>query len=70
MLFQVVNALGELACVFPIQGSFSIYSTRCVHQSFIHLYMRVRVVSPLELSAWWNGRLGRARARAREELIG
>lgn len=30
MLFMVVNALGELACVFPIQGSFSVYSTRCV----------------------------------------
>lgn len=34
MLFMVVNALGELACVFPIQGSFSIYSTRFLHPSW------------------------------------
>lgn len=34
MLFMVVNALGELACVFPVQGSFSIYSTRFLHPSW------------------------------------
>ncbi|KAF8315660.1 hypothetical protein DL93DRAFT_2056917, partial [Clavulina sp. PMI_390] len=34
MLFMVVNALGELACVYPIQGSFSIYSTRFIHPSW------------------------------------
>lgn len=28
MLFAVVHALGELAVLFPIQGSFAIYGTR------------------------------------------
>ena len=34
MLFNVVNALGELACVFPVQGSFTIYSSRFIHPSW------------------------------------
>ena len=28
MLFTVVHALGELAVLFPIQGSFAVYGTR------------------------------------------
>lgn len=30
MLFAVVHALGELAVMFPIQGSFSVFSTRFI----------------------------------------
>lgn len=30
MLFTVVHALGELAVMFPIQGSFSVFSTRFI----------------------------------------
>ena len=56
MLFNVVNALGELACVFPIQGSFSIYSTRFLHPSWgfamgWNYVLQWIITLPTELSA-------------------
>ncbi|KAG8878975.1 glyceraldehyde-3-phosphate dehydrogenase 1 [Tulasnella sp. 332] len=56
MLFTVVNALGELACTFPIQGSFSIYATRFIHPSWgfamgWNYALQWIVTLPTELSA-------------------
>jgi len=56
MLFNVVNALGELACVFPVQGSFNIYSSRFIHPSWgfamgWNYALQWIVTLPTELSA-------------------
>lgn len=56
MLFNVVNALGELAVVFPIQGSFSVYSTRFIHPAWgfamgWNYVLQWIVTLPLELTA-------------------
>lgn len=34
MLYNTVQALGEMACVFPVAGSFSAYSTRFLDPSW------------------------------------
>ncbi|BFZ55748.1 histidine permease [Savitreella phatthalungensis] len=65
MLFCVVHALGELAVLFPIQGSFSIYSSRFIEPAWgfamgWNYAMQWLIVLPLELSAaaivinYWN----------------
>ena len=65
MLFCVVHALGELAVLFPIQGSFSIYSARFIEPAWgfamgWNYAMQWLIVLPLELSAagivigFWN----------------
>lgn len=65
MLFTVVHALGEMAVMFPIQGSFSIFSTRFIDPAWgfamgWNYAMQWLIVLPLELSAaaivvnYWN----------------
>ena len=65
MLFTVVHALGELAVMFPIQGSFSVFSTRFIDPAWgfsmgWNYAMQWLIVLPLELSAaaivveYWN----------------
>lgn len=56
MLFTVVHALGELAVLFPIQGSFSVFSTRFIDPAWgfamgWNYAMQWLIVLPLELSA-------------------
>jgi len=56
MLFNVVMALGELAVVFPVQGSFSVYSTRFIHPAWgfamgWNYVLQWIVTLPLELTA-------------------
>ena len=68
MLFCVVHALGELAVVFPIAGSFSVYSTRFIDPAWgfamgWNYAMQWLVVLPLELTAagitvsYWNSNI-------------
>jgi amino acid transporter len=68
MLFTVVHALGELAVLFPIQGSFAIYGTRFLDPAWgfamgWNYALQWLVVLPLELSAaaivvdYWNTNL-------------
>ena len=68
MLFCVVHALGELAVLFPIAGSFSVYSTRFIDPAWgfamgWNYVMQWLVVLPLELTAagitisYWNSGL-------------
>jgi yeast amino acid transporter len=65
MLFNTVHALGELAVLFPIAGSFSVYSTRFIDPAWgfamgWNYAMSWLVVLPLELTAagitidYWN----------------
>ncbi|ORY82093.1 amino acid transporter [Protomyces lactucae-debilis] len=65
MLFNVVHALGELAVMFPIAGSFATYNTRFLDPAWgfamgYNYAMNWLVVLPLELSAasivvqYWN----------------
>ncbi|KAK9467061.1 amino acid permease-domain-containing protein [Lipomyces arxii] len=56
MLYTVVHALGELAVVFPVSGSFSTYSTRFIDPAWgfsmgWNYAMQWLVVFPLELVA-------------------
>lgn len=56
MLFCTVHALGELACTFPVAGSFATYSTRFIHPAWgfamgWNYTMSWFVVLPLELVA-------------------
>lgn len=56
MLFNVVMALGELAVTFPVQGSFSVYSTRFIHPAWgfamgWNYVLQWIVTLPLELTA-------------------
>ncbi|CAF1636104.1 unnamed protein product, partial [Didymodactylos carnosus] len=56
MLYTVVNALGELAVMYPVQGSFNIYSTRFLDPAWgfamgWNYAMGWLIVLPLELSA-------------------
>lgn len=56
MLFTVVHALGELAVMYPIQGSFSVFSTRFIDPAWgfamgWNYAMQWLIVLPLELSA-------------------
>jgi yeast amino acid transporter len=56
MLFNVVMALGELAVVYPIAGSFSIYSSRFIDPAWgfamgWNYALQWLVVLPLELTA-------------------
>lgn len=37
MMYCTVQALGEMAVIFPVAGSFSSYSTRCKHPSILVL---------------------------------
>lgn len=64
-LFTIVNALGELAAVFPVVGGFNVYITRFVEPSFgfavnINYLAQWAVLLPLELVAasitirYWN----------------
>src|SRR5579862_5575172 len=68
MLFCVVHALGELAVLFPIAGSFSVYSTRFIDPAWgfsmgWNYAMQWLVVLPLELTAagitisYWNSNI-------------
>ena len=65
MMFCVIHALGELAVMFPIAGSFSVYSTRFIDPAWgfsmgWNYAMQWLVVFPLELTAaeitiaYWN----------------
>jgi yeast amino acid transporter len=65
MLFCTVHALGEMAVLFPIAGSFSIYSTRFLDPAWgfamgWNYAMQWLVVLPLEIVAasitiqFWN----------------
>lgn len=65
MLFSTVHALGELAVVFPVAGSFSAYSTRFLDPAWgfamgWNYAMQWLVVFPLEIVAaaitvhWWD----------------
>ena len=71
MLFCTVQALGELAVVFPVAGSFSVYSTRFLDPSWgfamgWNYAMQWLVVLPLEIVAasitigYWDEKLTRA----------
>ncbi|AET39800.1 histidine permease Ecym_4789 [Eremothecium cymbalariae DBVPG len=64
-LFTIVNALGELAAVFPVVGGFNVYVTRLVDPSLgfavnINYLAQWAVLLPLELVAasitirYWN----------------
>jgi len=68
MLFCTVNALGELATLFPVQGSFSIFSTRFIDPAWgfamgWNYAMQWLTVFPFELVAagltvrYWNDSL-------------
>jgi amino acid transporter len=68
MLFCTVNALGELATLFPVQGSFSIFSTRFIDPAWgfamgWNYAMQWLTVFPFELVAagltvrYWNDQL-------------
>jgi amino acid transporter len=68
MLFCTVNALGELATLFPVQGSFSIFSTRFIDPAWgfamgWNYAMQWLTVFPFELVAagltvrFWNPNL-------------
>jgi len=65
MLFTVMNALGELAVTFPVQGAFAVYGTRFIDPAWgfamgWNYAMQWLVTMPLELSAasivvnYWN----------------
>lgn len=54
MIFNVVYALGELACMYPVSGGFYTYSTRFIDPSWgfamgWNYVMQWAVVLPLEL---------------------
>lgn len=56
MLFTVVHALGELAVMYPIQGSYSVFSTRFIDPAWgfamgWNYAMQWLIVLPLELCA-------------------
>ncbi|RPB22026.1 amino acid permease [Terfezia boudieri ATCC MYA-4762] len=71
MLYCVVHALGELAVVFPVAGSFSAYSTRFLDPAWgfamgWNYAMQWLVVLPLEIVAaaitidYWNSPVNKA----------
>ena len=71
MLFCTVHALGELAVLFPVAGSFSAYSTRFLDPAWgfamgWNYAMQWLVVLPLEIVAasitieYWNSPVNKA----------
>lgn len=41
MLFTVVHALGELAVLYPVQGSFNIYGTRFIDPAWVISHKKI-----------------------------